>query len=472
MNFADCARAPAHCEKHRKTSCPADRIIDATQFIFVASPILLIGLARLAPVRPRDSHFRMPDIPNQPLEKEMNALLAAVALSLRSGNTAGRSRRLAVSFAKPLGVEIVAMSASSESVALTLQRADTCLSQLANIGPIAVNLARVVELDGIIKRLPPRCSPCELTEKIDAIGATPSSYSRMTIVGAIGLASGSLAFLNGATPIGILCATLAAGLAQLVRSWLVAIRFNQHGTTLLTALAASSGFAVTVATAQAWGAQVPNQAAGFIASVLFLVPGIPLISGLFDLVQNETVSAVTRFASGLMLLLMIALGLSIVTRFGNIDVGPEVAWALSEPVKLTLRMAASFISAGAFAMLFGASLHSVAVAGAVALAANSARLALIDHGTSVAAGALACSLLIGLISVAAEKRFAISPIALTAAPTVIMIPGVLAFRTVAALDHGRIVEGLESLSVFSLAVGGLALGLAIAHMMTMRLFKL
>ena len=118
-----------------------------------------------------------------------------------------------------------------------------------------------------------------------------------------------------------------------------------------------------------------------------LVPGIPLISGLFDLIQSETLSAVTRLASGLMLLLMVALGLTLVTRIGEIDVGPEAAWAVPYSVKLALRVAASFISAAAFAMLFGADPRIAALAGTVAVAANSTRLLLIDQGTSLAAAA-------------------------------------------------------------------------------------
>jgi uncharacterized membrane protein YjjB (DUF3815 family) len=52
--------------------------------------------------------------------------------------------------------------------------------------------------------------------------------------------------------------------------------------------------------------------------VLFLVPGFPLIAGLFDLLQYQTVAAVGRFTFGLMILLSVALGLSFVVEVAKI----------------------------------------------------------------------------------------------------------------------------------------------------------
>jgi uncharacterized membrane protein YjjP (DUF1212 family) len=53
------------------------------------------------------------------------------------------------------------------------------------------------------------------------------------------------------------------------------------------------------------GLQFAHYPAGFIASVLFLIPGFPLVAALFDLLQLQTVAAVSRFAYGLMMLLAV-----------------------------------------------------------------------------------------------------------------------------------------------------------------------
>jgi hypothetical protein len=57
--------------------------------------------------------------------------------------------------------------------------------------------------------------------------------------------------------------------------------------------------------------------------VLFLVPGFPLIAGLFDLLQYQTVAAVGRFTFGLMILLSVALGLSFVVEVAKIDISRQ-----------------------------------------------------------------------------------------------------------------------------------------------------
>jgi Putative threonine/serine exporter len=79
--------------------------------------------------------------------------------------------------------------------------------------------------------------------------------------------------------------------------------------------------------------------AGLIASVLLLVPGFPLIAGLFDLLRYQTVAAVTRLAYGAMILLAVALGLSIVIAVAGVDLSRQPPLELAYPLKLLLRAA-------------------------------------------------------------------------------------------------------------------------------------
>ena len=145
----------------------------------------------------------------------------------------------------------------------------------------------------------------------------------------------------------------------------------------------ASGVYVLVAAAGSHlGFRFAQYPAGFIASILFLVPGFPLIAGLFDLLQYQTLAALSRLAYGLMILLAVAFGLSIVVGVGGVDVTRQPPIELSYGLKLLLRGIASFVSSYAFAMLFNSSPRTALAAGLLALGANSLRLILIDTGMS------------------------------------------------------------------------------------------
>ena len=132
----------------------------------------------------------------------------------------------------------------------------------------------------------------------------------MQIAAGVGVASGAFAFLNGAAIFLTLAAALGGGIGQWTRSWLSHRSVNQYGAVALAAIVATGVFVLAAALAQHAGFHFAHYPSGFIASVLFLIPGFPLVAALFDLLRLQTVAAVSRFAYGVMILLAVGLGLS------------------------------------------------------------------------------------------------------------------------------------------------------------------
>jgi uncharacterized membrane protein YjjB (DUF3815 family) len=252
----------------------------------------------------------------------------------------------------------------------------------------------------------------------------------------------------------------AAG--QFLRSWLAQRHVNQHGAVAVSAVTATGLFALTAALMRHAGLDVAHYPAGFIASALFLVPGFPLIAGLFDLLQHHTLAAVSRLAYGIMMLLALAFGVSIVIELAGIDVSPQPPLALAYPLKLLLRAAASFVAAAAFALLFNSSARTAVAAGLLALAANGLRLVLTDVGMMPAPAAFLAALLIGLVAVQASERPDIPRLAVVVPPVVIMVPGVSAFATMVLFNRGRMLDALAAGATFGFVLGALAFGLATA----------
>jgi len=44
--------------------------------------------------------------------------------------------------------------------------------------------------------------------------------------------------------------------------------------------------------------------------VLYLIPGVPLINGVIDIVEGHTLTGITRLANALLLIVCLAIGLS------------------------------------------------------------------------------------------------------------------------------------------------------------------
>ena len=133
----------------------------------------------------------------------------------------------------------------------------------------------------------------------------------------------------------------------------------------MSAVAASGVYVLAATLAGHIGFVFARYPAGFISSVLFLVPGFPLIAGLFDLLHYQTVAAVSRLAYGLMILLAVTFGLSIVIAIGGVDLSPQPPLELAYPLKLLLRGVASFAGGCAFAMLFNSSARTALAVGLV-----------------------------------------------------------------------------------------------------------
>ena len=384
---------------------------------------------------------------------------------LRTGNTAARTYKWIEVVAQKLAFEFVSISQSLDSLIVTVRRSGDWITVMREIGPPAVNVSRIGDLERLAKTVEAGSAPHDIANKLAKLESEPPAYSAWLIAVAVGVASGGFAFINGAAAV---AAAVAGATGQWFRTWLLRNRYNQYGAAALTALTASGAYVLLAALMRNVGLEIVNFPAGFMGSVLFLVPGFPLVGGLFDLLQYKTVAGVSRLAYGTMILLAVALGLSIVIAIAGIDLSrqppPELAYSLT----LLLRAVASFVAGGAFAMLFNGSARTVLAAGLLALCANSFRLALTEAGMMLAPAAFFAAFVIGLVAVLADQRYNVPRIAMTVAPVVIMMPGVYAFEMIVLFNRGQMVEALQASASCGFVIGALEMGLATARFFNKR----
>ena len=397
------------------------------------------------------------------LDEAMEALLRFGAAMLRAGNTATRTHALTETMGKKLGFDSVALSLTLDSITASVRRGGERSTAVREIGPPGVNAGRIAELERLAKADEPALTAREVTRRLAEIEAALPRYSATQIAGAVGVASGGFAFLNGADAPEMIAASIGGGIGQWARAWLSRRHVNQYASAALAAVVASGCYVLLAALAGHAGIGFTRYPAGFIASALFLVPGFPLIAGLFDLLQHQTVAAVSRMAYGVMILLAVVLGLSIVIALGGVELGRQPPLELAYPMTLSLRALASFAAGCAFAMLFNSSTQIVLASGLLALAANDIRLTLIDLGIALAPAAFVATLLIGLVASVAERRFEAPPMAMVVAPTVIMMPGLYAYEMIVLFNRGQMLDALQATAACGFVIGALAMGLAAAR---------
>jgi uncharacterized membrane protein YjjP (DUF1212 family) len=279
-----------------------------------------------------------PTVAGNPVE----VLMRFGVLMLRAGNTATRTREWIEILARKMGFDAVSVSLSLESITASVCRSGEWVTTMREVGPQAINVWRIGELVKLANAATSKTALREMAARLAEIESATPLYTRMQIAAGVGAASGGFAFINGAAAPEMVAAAIGGGIGQWLRMWLSRRHFNQFGSAALSAVAASGIYVVVAGLASYAGIEFMRYPAGFIASVLFLVPGFPLVAGLFDLLQQQTVAAVSRHAFGIMFLLAVALGLSIVIDAAGIDLSRQPPLELTYSLTLLIRAITSF----------------------------------------------------------------------------------------------------------------------------------
>ena len=205
-----------------------------------------------------------------------------------------------------------------------------------------------------------------------------------------------------------------------------------------------------------------------IACTLFLVPGIPLINAVDDLLNNFIVSGMTRAIHTLLVVgsmtfgIITAIRLGGVTDFTSVSLTPDTIYA-------SQALAAAISSVG-FSVIFNVPkrlLPVVAVGGIITVLVRN--VAVLQFGFSQAAGSFLGAAIVGLLALKAIHWFHAPNIVMTIPSAIPMIPGVLLYRLLFALINIRFItsaallDGIRSGVEAVIIIIGIAVGVAIPN---------
>jgi uncharacterized membrane protein YjjP (DUF1212 family) len=128
----------------------------------------------------------------------VEVLLRFGAAMLGAGNTAARTREWIDVIARKLSFDAMSVNLSLDSIMMSVRSAEQWITAMREIGPPAINVWRIAELERLAKTAGPRIAPREIANELSEIEAAKPRYSGVQLAGAVGVASGGFAFLNGA----------------------------------------------------------------------------------------------------------------------------------------------------------------------------------------------------------------------------------------------------------------------------------
>ena len=264
--------------------------------------------------------------------------------------------------------------------------------------------------------------------ELEAIRHRPRNYPHMLVAVCAGFACGGFCKLFGCDWVAFLFASVCAFAGFLTRARCIGGGMNMY---VSMALAAFVATCLAYATSFTGLSATPHHP--LLACALFIVPGVPLINFVDDMVDNYLLVGITRAANTLVTMGAMALGIifalrllvmkdvSISDRFSELSMTPhDPYWVYA---------LAAAISAMGFSTIFNVQrrlLWVVALGGMLAVCVRNFINFELGYGPVI--GSFAGALAVSLVALKAVHWFHVPGHVLTIPSVIPMVPGVLMYR--------------------------------------------
>ena len=406
----------------------------------------------------------------QAMGVEADAVLRLGLLMVAAGTGGYRVIRAMKRAARAMGFDRLDAEISITSVVCTFHRGVSFRTVVATQPAPAVDASRIEALEHLTHHLPNHMSANAWTRCLDDIvHSVTHRWSRPALMVAAGAACAAFALLNYFPAEGAAAVAVAAACGQLVRMILASRHLNQLG---VVAVAAATSCLVFYLLNWALPlTHLPDDArafaAGYIAAVLYLIPGFPLFSSMLDLSRFDITAGLTRLCYAMAVITAATMSVALVSAMTglsplSIDAPtPTARWYL-------LAAVASFVGVGGFALLFNSSRRMVLFAASIGVVANMVRLVMIDAGVQPQYAAYTGGVVVGLLGAVITARTTLPRITMTVPASVIMIPGTAMYRAVHFLNSGDIDQALSNAATAGLIIVWISAGLVTARILTDR----
>lgn len=377
--------------------------------------------------------------------------LRAGQILLENGANTARVEETVHRMATALGADWCDVYVTPTGMVATISAGGDHRTRIQRVVRSGVDLSRIAAVLAVSREaVSGNLTRIAVREQVEHIAVQPRTYGRYLTTLAVGLACACTAVLFGGGLWEFAITLLAAAGAFLLREPLLRMQFSRPLLTALTAFVASA-----LAYGLAWVVGAAHPAQAVTASVLFLVPGVLMISSVVDLFRGDTVSGVARGTSALLVLIAIAGGLWAMLLVTRAQMNLELGRLDNVP----LAMGLAFCSSVGFGVLFDVPQRALLVAALVgALAYGIDRWGLLV-GMPSGAAAFIAGLAISALAEVLSRPFRLPTTVFTIPGFLPLVPGAAAFRTLLNFVADDYMNGTASLVRTAIIVVALAAGI-------------
>lgn len=354
------------------------------------------------------------------LDASAHVLLRLARLLLAAGSDTEHVRDRVERLAERIGFT-AQLFAGSERLLLMVGREGTYRTRIGHaVGAMGIDAGRLIALENLAEGLAYGSFDMGAADaELNRIENRAAVYSGWIVVLAVAMTAASLARLFGAewTAVG---AAFAAGIVStLLRRWLPRWGIMPAGAAFTTA--AISGLVAVMPLRLTHG----DPTLALVSAGMILVPGVPLINGVRDLVQGHAAMGVARLANGFVVVLSIATGLA----FASLLWGIQLPVSLQTPnLQVHWDLLYSGLAAFGFAVLFNAPRRAIAAIIVCGALGHGARTGMMALGSGIGLATLTGAFLAGVCAIRLARHFSAPWTAFAFPGVVAMVPGSYAFR--------------------------------------------
>ena len=315
----------------------------------------------------------------------------------------------------------------------------------------------------------------EVHDRLDLIKNRKPLYKPWFAGLASAIACASFAFLLGGGLYDMIGAFIGAGIGHYIRRHMFMHHLNQF---VVTFVAVAIGALSCIGSLQLIGYFDPsalNHTTAYIGSVLFVIPGFPLITGGLDIAKIDFPSGIQRLCYTLAIILMGTLAGWTVASLVQLNPQGFPPLGLNPWLNAVLRLITAFAGVWGFSVLFNSPQRMCIVAGVIGAITDTLRLTMTDFGIAAEIAAFTGALLAGLLASAWRSivRHGFAPqylgyprISLTVPSIVIMVPGLYMYRAMFYLGQFHTLPALDWTFRAFMVIICLPIGLAVARVIT------
>jgi len=327
-------------------------------------------------------------------------------------------------------------------------------THLIRVEPGSTDLGAIASVEEIGRRVAyGRMDPAHGITELDAFEAAPSPYPTWASLLAFVVSSACAArFLGGA-----MREIVAAGA---VGALVGIVSLASRGSPSLARVAeAATAFAAAFALAGATRLALPmSTTIAALAGLIALLPGLPLVVAMAELVARHLVSGTSRFVGAVMTLVGLVFGVALGAAAANIVFhGPPLTRTPVPPAGWTLGIALALAPASFLVLMRGRARHLPMVFVVCVAGFFGGRLGAAMFGPEL--GIVMGSLSAGVAANLASRWTGIS-VGVTLPPgLLLLVPGSIGFRGLALMLDDRVLDGVQAAFRMVIMLSALAAGL-------------